>query len=65
MFFRVIKGILGIDFFHERHTVNAAYYSLTLDKTKFVYWQKKRTFLSEFCHNNSLDPIKQHLLKET
>lgn len=36
MFFRLIKDILYIDFSHERHTVNVAYYSLTLDKTKFA-----------------------------
>lgn len=38
------KGVLIIDFLHERRTVNAAYYSQLLDHTKAAYRRKRRGF---------------------
>jgi histone-lysine N-methyltransferase SETMAR len=36
------KGVLLVDFLHERHTVNAAYYCQLLDNVKAAYKTKRR-----------------------
>jgi len=36
------KGVLLIDFLHEHHTVNAAYYCQLLDNVKATYKTKRR-----------------------
>jgi len=44
--FFYFKGVffLYIDFLHERHIVNAAYYCQLLDETKLTYCRKRREF---------------------